>query len=95
VRYGGRTLTVELSHDAASGTCTISVVDDGPGISESARRAMLQRWAQGQDGEKLGQGAGLGLSIVARYAELLGARLSLDNADAQGGLRASITFTAA
>ncbi|RYF27496.1 MAG: sensor histidine kinase [Comamonadaceae bacterium] len=95
LRYGGRTLTVELSHDAASGTCTISVVDDGPGISESARRAMLQRWAQGQDGEKLGQGAGLGLSIVARYAELLGARLNLDNADAQGGLRASITFTAA
>lgn len=94
VRYGGHTITVELSQDATARTCTLSVVDDGPGITESARRAMVQRWAQGQDGEKLGQGSGLGLSIVARYAELLGARLSLDNAEAGGGLRASVTFPA-
>ncbi len=95
LRYGGQTLTVELSADAASDTSTISVIDDGPGIGEPVRRAMLQRWAQGLDGENLGQGAGLGLSIVARYAELLGAHLSLDDADVQGGLRASITFAAA
>lgn len=92
VRYGGRTITVELAQDPGDGRCTLAVVDDGPGIADSARRAMVQRWGQGQDGAKLGQGAGLGLSIVARYAQLLGARFELDRADAQGGLRASVVF---
>jgi len=52
----------------------------------------VQRWAQGPAGEKLGQGAGLGLAIVARYAQLLGAELTLANASAGGGLRVSLTF---
>jgi len=86
LRYGGRTLTVELA-----GT-VLSVVDDGPGIPPDAQRALLQRWAQGAAGLQLGQGAGLGLSIVARYAQLLGATFTLQNDAATGGLRASIAF---
>jgi two-component system sensor histidine kinase TctE len=86
LRYGGRTLTVALE-----GT-VLSVVDDGPGIPAESRQALMQRWAQGADGQRLGQGAGLGLSIVARYAQLLGARLTLEDADARGGLRVSLAF---
>jgi two-component system sensor histidine kinase TctE len=86
LRYGGRTLTVELE-----GT-VLSVVDDGPGIPAELRQSLMQRWAQGPAGQKLGQGAGLGLSIVARYAQLLGARLTLEDADARGGLRVSLAF---
>lgn len=85
-RYGGRTITVDLA-----GT-VLSVVDDGPGIPPEAQRALLQRWAQGNAGLQLGQGAGLGLSIVARYAQLLGATFTLQNDMATGGLRASIAF---
>ncbi|RZI77781.1 MAG: sensor histidine kinase [Variovorax sp.] len=88
LRYGGRTLTVELA-----GT-VLSVVDDGPGIPQDAQRALLQRWAQGAAGLQLGQGAGLGLSIVARYAQLLGADFTLQNDATTGGLRASIAFPA-
>lgn len=86
LRYGGRTLTVALE-----GT-VLSVVDDGPGIPADSRQALMQRWAQGADGQRLGQGAGLGLSIVARYAQLLDARLTLEDADARGGLRVSLAF---
>lgn len=86
LRYGGRTLTVALE-----GT-VLSVVDDGPGIPAESRQVLMQRWAQGADGQRLGQGAGLGLSIVARYAQLLGARLTLEDADARGGLRVSLAF---
>ncbi|OEZ27058.1 sensor histidine kinase [Variovorax boronicumulans] len=85
LRYGGRTITVELAGR------TLSVIDDGPGIPLEAQRDLMQRWAQGPAGQKLGQGAGLGLSIVARYAELLGAELRLDAAE-PNGLRVSVTF---
>ena len=88
LRYGGRTVTIELSGR------TLGVVDDGPGIPEVAQRDLLQRWAQGDDGQRLGQGAGLGLSIVSRYVELLGATLQLQAA-APSGLRVSITFAEA
>ncbi|PIF75902.1 two-component system sensor histidine kinase TctE [Variovorax sp. 54] len=85
LRYGGRTITVELAGR------TLSVIDDGPGIPIEAQRDLMQRWAQGPAGQKLGQGAGLGLSIVARYAELLGAELRLEAAEPTG-LRVSVTF---
>ena len=85
LRYGGRTITVELAGR------TLSVIDDGPGIPLEAQRDLMQRWAQGPAGQKLGQGSGLGLSIVARYAELLGAELRLDAAE-PAGLRVSVTF---
>lgn len=87
VRYGGHTLTIELAGR------TISVVDDGPGIAPQAQRDLVQRWSQGVAGQKLGQGAGLGLSIVSRYAKLLNAELTLENDATTGGLRVSITFS--
>lgn len=85
LRYGGRTITVELAGR------TLSVIDDGPGIPLEAQRALVQRWAQGPAGQKLGQGSGLGLSIVARYAQLLGAQLRLDAAQPTG-LKVSVVF---
>ncbi|WP_286186440.1 sensor histidine kinase [Acidovorax cavernicola] len=85
LRYGGHTITVELAGR------TLSVIDDGPGIPLEAQRDLMQRWAQGPAGQKMGQGAGLGLSIVARYAELLGAELRLDAAEPTG-LRVSVSF---
>nr|WP_145545670.1 sensor histidine kinase [Variovorax boronicumulans] len=92
LRYGGRTLTIALQDTPARDACVLAVIDDGPGILASARQALMQRWAQGRDGEKLGQGAGLGLSIVARYAQLLGSELRLDSGEDGRGLRASVTL---
>ena len=89
MRYGGRTITIELAGR------TLSVVDDGAGIPADARRDLVQRWSQGAAGHKLGQGAGLGLSIVARYAKLLGAELTLENDATTGGLRVSVAFAEA
>ena len=78
LRYGGRTITIELAGR------TLAVVDDGPGIASDVQRDLMQRWAQGPAGQKLGQGAGLGLAIVARYAALLGAQLRFDKATRSG-----------
>ncbi|GAA4343101.1 sensor histidine kinase N-terminal domain-containing protein [Variovorax defluvii] len=89
LRYGGRTITIELAGR------TLSVIDDGPGIPPEVQRALMARWSQGPAGQKLGQGAGLGLAIVARYAALLGAALRFEKAGEAGGLRVSVAFGAA
>ncbi len=92
MRYGGRTITVELSADLGARTCVLAVVDDGPGIAEPLRRDLMQRWSQGREGELLGKGSGLGLYIVTRYAGLLGSELQLESADHGRGLRASLVL---
>ena len=62
-------------------------------VPRSVEAAQLtQRWTQGPPGQALGQGAGLGLAIVGRYAELLGARLSLEGGAQGTGLCASVRF---
>jgi two-component system sensor histidine kinase TctE len=86
LRYGGRTITIALAGR------TLAVIDDGPGIAPELQRALVQRWSQGPEGMKLGQGAGLGLAIVARYAALLDAELRFETAGEAGGLRVSVTF---
>ena len=83
-------VTVELTHDAE--TATLTVADNGPGLAAHERQALLQRWAQGSNGERLGEGAGLGLAIVAHYAELLDARFELGAVPNGPGLRASLVF---
>lgn len=66
----------------------LSVADSGPGIPAAERDNVLRRFHRlaGQDVE----GSGLGLSIVARIAELHGARLELG--DAAPGLIVRVIF---
>ncbi len=93
LRYGNAeqprvTVTVERQGQDA----VLSVIDNGPGISEQDAGQLRNRWTLGPAGQRLGEGAGLGLAIVSRYAELLGARFTLDAVDGEPGLRASIAF---
>jgi two-component system sensor histidine kinase TctE len=76
----------------ADGAATLSVIDNGPGLAPEERQRLVRRWAQGPKAERLGEGAGLGLAIVARYAELLHARLELADGLEQQGLRATVVF---
>ncbi|AVT11485.1 sensor histidine kinase [Paracidovorax avenae] len=88
-------ITVEIAQERTengAGEVVLSVVDNGPGIPQGLRTDLMQRWAQGREGERLGQGAGLGLAIVARYAELLGARLVLGTGPDGQGLRVGLVF---
>ena len=77
-------ITVELRQE---GECiALSVIDNGPGIAASQQAQLMERGAQGLDGNRLGQGAGLGLSIVARYAQLLDAQLHMEPGPDGSGL---------
>ena len=86
-------ITVELMQDARE--VRLSVIDNGPGMTPQERGSLRQRWAQGATGQRLGEGAGLGLAIVARYAELLQARFELAEGMDGHGVSASVVFTMA
>jgi two-component system sensor histidine kinase TctE len=98
LRYGqpatGEAPRVTVALAREGGDIVLSVVDNGPGIPAPQRQQLQQRWTQGREGERLGQGAGLGLGIVARYAELLGARLELGPGPGGQGLSARLVLPA-
>ena len=96
LRYGKSARPrVTVSIARLAGATVLSVTDNGPGLSELERAQLRQRWIQGAAGQQLGQGAGLGLAIVSRYAELLGARFALEAAPGEPGLCASVAFAQA
>jgi signal transduction histidine kinase len=60
----------------------ISVEDDGPGVPEEIRDAMFEPLERGaSDSEVRSPGTGIGLSLVARFAELHGGRAWVQNRD--------------
>ena len=82
LRYGrgdSPRITVALRTEGAY--AVVQVTDNGPGVDFDLVQRLQRRWAQGEQGLQLGQGAGLGLSIVARYAQLMDGRLEIGDAD--------------
>jgi two-component system, OmpR family, sensor histidine kinase PrrB len=67
----------------------VTVDDDGPGIPEAERQAVLGRFVRGRDAK--GQGSGLGLAIAAAQAQRHGGSLRLDGSPL-GGARAVATL---
>jgi two-component system sensor histidine kinase TctE len=93
LRYGDRAaprVTVSLGREEAA--ATLSVTDNGPGLSTEHAGQVTQRWVQGAQGHRLGQGAGLGLAIVRRYADLLNAQFTLEPGAGGQGLSARLRF---
>jgi two-component system sensor histidine kinase TctE len=98
LRYGrapagqASTLTVELAREGDR--VRLSVIDNGPGLTPQERQHLMQRGVRGLHADRLGQGAGLGLAIVAKFAQLMQAHFELSNASAGSGLCASVNFQA-
>jgi signal transduction histidine kinase len=80
---GGRHESEGGSHEPA---VTITVDDDGPGLPETMRDAVLQR---GVRVDEAAPGSGLGLAIVGDLAAVYGGTIGLE-AGSLGGLRARL-----
>jgi two-component system sensor histidine kinase TctE len=97
LRYGrggaSATLTVDVARSGEQ--VTIAVTDDGPGLDAGQRQRPPRRWERGATGVEAGDGAGLGLAIAWRYADLLGSHLHLEPGPGNRGLRAAVTLRAA
>ena len=61
----------------------IRVDDAGPGVSEELREAIFEPFRQGNEQVKHSPGVGIGLSLVAKFAELHGGWVHCD--DRPGG----------
>lgn len=90
IRYtpeGGR---VDVSVRTEAERVILGVTDSGPGIPPEERARVLERFYRGRQGT--GEGSGLGLSIVARIAELHAAELVLDAGPGGVGLSVRVIF---
>ena len=81
---------VAVESAQVNGTIVVTVDDDGPGIAESLREAVLQR---GVRADEAAPGSGLGLAIVRDLAELYGGSIALGDSPL-GGLRVRLTLPA-
>ena len=90
LRYSPPETEVEVKVSGAAEGVTLEVQDQGPGIPAAEREDALRRFHR-LEGES-SPGSGLGLSIVARIAELHHARLALLEGANGRGLRVAVRF---
>jgi two-component system sensor histidine kinase QseC len=90
VRYTppGGTVRVEVSKQ--SDRTVLTVVDNGPGISEELQQRVFDRFFRVVGNNN--QGCGLGLAIVKQIADLLSITVEIKNSDVDQGLVVKTTF---
>jgi PAS domain S-box-containing protein len=78
---------IEVSVTVSISTIKIAVKDNGIGISEADQKHLFERFFRARNATNI-QGTGLGLNIVARYAELMNAKIDFESIENKGS-----TFT--
>lgn len=89
---GGQASIVTVALASSSNEVTLSVTDNGPGMSLEERQRLIQRGVRGVHADRLGVGAGLGLAIVAKFAKLMHAGFELRETGQGPGLCARLVF---
>ena len=91
LKYAGErgVVKVEVQNRTDDGAAEICVADDGPGIPDTEKPKVAQRFYRG-DASRGTPGVGLGLSLVQAVAKLHGGTLELT--DNHPGLRARLTL---
>lgn len=90
VRHTPAGTEVSVGMDVSAHRLRLWVHDNGPGITKGEGKALMQRFYRAADA--LGEGSGLGLSIVQRIAELHGASFTLGPRVDGGGTAATLEF---
>ncbi len=74
----GTTITVRA--EVADGQLRCSVRDEGPGIDPAEHELIFELFRQSEVSGASARGAGVGLTIVQRYVELVGGEVEVDSA---------------
>lgn len=78
VRHTPPTSRIWVRLEPVEGGALLSVEDDGPGVPVELREAVFEPFRQGPTATPHSPGTGIGLSLVARFAELHGGRAWVD-----------------
>ena len=76
IRYGREEGTIVVELQLRGGALVLCVADDGPGISETERERVFERFYRGT-GRNDARGSGLGLTIVKQAATRLNGRIQV------------------
>ena len=74
---------IEVAVQVLNSTVKISVKDNGIGISKEDQKHLFERFFRGHNATHI-QGTGLGLNIIAKYAELMNATLDFESKENKG-----------
>ena len=88
--YAGRSSEITVRVLSTGGQAVLEVEDNGPGIPQDKRDAVLRRFDRGARADA--SGTGLGLPIVEEIARLHGAALKLQDGMNGRGLCVRVTF---
>jgi len=77
-------IKIRVGHNLKNRELLIEIEDTGEGISEKEIKKLFQPFAQTISGKLGGGGAGLGLSIVLEYIELMGGKIDVKSKVAFG-----------
>ena len=83
IKFSPADATIDLHILVNNSTVRIDVSDRGIGISKEDQKHLFERFFRGQNATHI-QGTGLGLNIVARYAELMNASLDFVTEENKG-----------
>jgi PAS domain S-box-containing protein len=89
IKFSDEGNPIYVHSTVADGTATVSVKDEGLGISEEDQQHLFSSFFRGRNATNI-QGTGLGLHIVKRYLDLLGGEVFLKSELGKG---TTITFT--
>ena len=85
-------VTVRASHLAAPShnskriTLHLEIEDSGPGMTAEERRGIFEAFAQSSAGQKIQQGAGLGLAISHKFVTLMKGELRVSSEPGKGAI---------
>ena len=83
VRHTPEGTPIWVRVEAVDDGVVVAVEDAGPGVPTHLREAIFEAFQQGSEGRRTSPGVGIGLSLVARFAELHGGRAWVE--DRPGG----------
>jgi two-component system sensor histidine kinase KdpD len=94
VQYSEDGSLITVTAAVGDGLLTVSVDDEGPGLSEAELGHVFERFFRGRAGAARPAGAGMGLAVVRGLIEAQGGTVSAANREA-GGARFTIRIPAA
>lgn len=87
MKYSPRGALITVKVHETTTTCTLSVMDDGPGVRAEHRARLMDRFFRSDDSRgKKGGGYGLGLAITKAYLRVLGGELRYESNLPQGSV---------